>query len=152
MVFTDYIDFELLVLSFIIGSLGAFSYLIALRFGFITGDKEKREIILEPFHHKWAVVVLINYAIYSLVGGFISVVFQLPQNSFVPIQCFILGVSWPSVVMPYLSGRLTEPTKGEMDALKRANVIQTQGGLLSKRIQQDFDEKKKKYISYKFGV
>ena len=130
MAFIDYINFELLILSFLIGSLGAFSYLVALRLGFIVGNKDKREIILEPFQHEsnWVVVGII--VCYSFVGGFISVVFQLPQASFVPIQCFILGVSWPSVVMPYLSGRLSEPTKDEMDdVIKKAKSVGTQGSL-----------------------
>jgi len=41
---------------------------------------------------------------YALIGGSVAIVFQIPElPTFIPIQSFVLGVTWPLLVAQYTS-------------------------------------------------
>jgi len=91
--------------AFIVGCLGSLAYFTALYLGFLG---ENRESILKFFRsEKNNSVSYWQKALwFILIGGMVAFVFQLAQlQTFVPIQAFVLGVSWPSVVGQYLQGK-----------------------------------------------
>lgn len=110
-----------LLASFIVGTIGSLAYYTALSFGFIGGNSYDRRIILKPFRHKRNFVLFLKIIWYSFFGGCFAVIFQIPQGLFVPVQSLIIGVSWPSIIIPLLSGRMSEPSKDD-----RINQLVTQ--------------------------
>ena len=126
---------ELLLSALIIGFLGSLAYYTAVYFKFIGGKEEYRKLILSPFINDNGKTRVFRLAWYCFIGGFIAVVFQLPQLAFAPIQSFILGCSWPSIVVPFLSARMYEPTKEEKDELAtRSQAISKRDRLPEKEI------------------
>ncbi|MBI2171698.1 MAG: hypothetical protein HYU30_06720 [Chloroflexi bacterium] len=91
--------------AFLIGMVGSVAYFTVVYFGFVGSGKESRDLILGYFWGKNGRTTLAKVAWYSLVGGLIAGVFQLAERAFVPVQSFILGATWPSIVGQLLSGR-----------------------------------------------
>ena len=142
----DSINKELILVAFIIGFLGSLSYYTSVWFGFIGGDSVSRKIILKPFTEcEWYLKPL-NIIWYCFIGGFIAVVFQLPQSTFAPIQSFILGCSWPSIVIPFLSSRMYEASRKELDEMKRENAQMTANKKLEPSESENFKKIRDKIL------
>lgn len=95
-------------LAFIVGSLGAGAFFYGVFCGFIS--KSTRQSLLEYLvdsnsgKMKGAILVFCSF------GGVVAAVFQAPQASFfAPIQAFVLGATWPSVVTQMMSGNSQPP-------------------------------------------
>ncbi|HEX8911624.1 MAG TPA: hypothetical protein VF796_04640 [Humisphaera sp.] len=90
-----------------IGLLGAWAYYFGVYSGFI--DRDTRDRVLQYLwdegcappetHRRW------RRAAFFLFGGVVAGVFQAAQaDTFTPIQAFVLGITWPSVVSRSMSG------------------------------------------------
>ncbi|MBI4201782.1 MAG: hypothetical protein HY532_01525 [Chloroflexi bacterium] len=90
------------------------AYYTVVYFGFIGAGRESRDYILSHFWGKNGGGTLLKVTWYILVGGAIAGVFQLAETAFVPVQSFILGATWPSIVGQLLSGRQAGPSEGEL--------------------------------------
>lgn len=99
------------------GFLGSIAYFTALYFKFVGINDDYREIILEPFlRNKYSSSISKRKVLwYSSIGGFIACVFQANVPTFVAIQSFIIGATWPGVVSQFLSGRMESPTHDEQN-------------------------------------
>lgn len=99
--------------AFPIGLLGSGAYLVAVWVGMVGRGGDTRDRIL-AFFSPWS---LLKVPLYLASGGGVALVFQLPEKKLVPIQAFIIGCTWPSVVANYLSGRQTGvPEQAEKEA------------------------------------
>ena len=80
----------------IVGIIGSTAYYGALKLGFVGG--QLRDWLLDNFDGGQRVAGFI------VIGGGVAVAFQLAQpDVFVPIQSFVLGVTWPFIVAQYVS-------------------------------------------------
>lgn len=87
--------------AFIVGSLGSAAYFSAVYFTFIE-NKSLCPILIPNSR-----VCKGKLLWYMAMGGVIALIFQLPErNGFIPIQAFILGTTWPSIVAQILTGKL----------------------------------------------
>ncbi len=109
-----------LLFSFLAGILGSSAYFTALYFKFIGFNEDNRNIILEPFKNKKGLISKKKVLWYCVVGGFISMVFQINVPTFVPVQSLIIGATWPAIVSQFLSGRMASPTTDELHALENS--------------------------------
>src|SRR5882724_9032240 len=103
-------EFQNVTKAFIVGSLGAGVFFLGVFFGFITPDREQRkrqiEFLTDQDGNPKGSLIL-----FLLSGGFVAGVFQWAQfDVFAPIQAFVLGATWPSVVMRIMSGNGQTPT------------------------------------------
>lgn len=98
--FTDLVNFlsahgPIPLGAFLIGLVGSLSYYIALRLGFLQGDR-----VLTNLQSNHGSIWFVG------VGGLVATVFQLAQpTSFAPVQSFVLGITWPTLVSEYLAGK-----------------------------------------------
>lgn len=94
-------NIAIIIQAFIVGALGSAAYFSAIFFGFI----ENQGLLLNlcPFNR----VCKAKLIWYMAMGGVIASIFQLPEKQgFIPIQAFILGTTWPSIVAQILSGKV----------------------------------------------
>jgi hypothetical protein len=93
--------------AIVMGTIGSTAYLVASKLGFVKLNRNKK------FEE-------IGYAKsfgYALVGGAVATVFQIPElPNFIPIQSFVLGITWPLLVAQYTSG--TKSSSGKEELLK----------------------------------
>ncbi len=105
--------------AFLIGAAGSVAYFTVVYFGFIGAAPDSRDTILRFFRGGRRNALSPRKIFwYALIGGIIAAIFQLPESVFVPIQSFVLGTTWPSVVGQLLSGRQTGQP---LDTLAEAN-------------------------------
>ncbi len=98
--------------SLIVGIVGSSGYYIALKIGYTGG--EQRKFYLDNFGGPTRIIIFI------FIGGFVATVFQLAQlASFVPIQSFVLGVTWPMIVAQYVS-KADQLADADIEKLKGA--------------------------------
>ncbi|MBI2510650.1 MAG: hypothetical protein HYV96_01610 [Opitutae bacterium] len=91
----------ILVEAAFVGLLGAFTFFLGVFLGFI--GPESREKTLRFFGGGTDSAVLV--ALFCVSGGIVAAVFQAAQpGTFAPIQAFVLGATWPSVVTRIMSG------------------------------------------------
>lgn len=90
--------------AFIVGSLGAGAFFFGIFCGFIS--RESRERLLEFLTKKDTGNAKAGLLfLFCVFGGIVAAVFQAAQASvFAPIQAFVLGATWPSVVTRIMSG------------------------------------------------
>lgn len=87
--------------AWFVGLLGAFTFYLGVFLGFI--GRESREKTLQHFGYGAGGLALV--ALFCVSGGIVAAVFQAAQpGTFAPIQAFVLGATWPSVVMRIMSG------------------------------------------------
>ena len=109
-----------LAFAFCIGMLGAAAFHFGVFIGFIARDS--RGNLLEFLHAELLMRRLISpselwyFRLRSVAfwtfGGVVAAVFQMADaDSLVPIQAFVLGASWPSVVTQLMSGRSNPPAQ-----------------------------------------
>jgi hypothetical protein len=110
--------FLVLITAFVIGTAGAAAFHLGVYAGFIA--RESRPGLLEFLHTEFMnrttvsarekqVARLLRTAFWCF-GGIVAVVFQAADaDSLVPIQAFVLGASWPTVVTQLMSGRNSPP-------------------------------------------
>ncbi len=111
-----------LLSAWIIGTTGSVAYFTVVYFGFVGPNKESRDSILGYFWGKSGRMTVLKVAWYSLIGGSIAGIFQLAETAFVPVQSFILGATWPSIVGQLLSGRQSGQSGSELAAKKGITV------------------------------
>jgi hypothetical protein len=110
--------FLVLITAFLIGTFGAAAFHLGVYTGFIA--RESRPGLLQFLHVEFATRTRVTELERRLVwflrisfwcfGGIVAVVFQMADaDSLVPIQAFVLGASWPTVVTQLMSGRSTSP-------------------------------------------
>jgi hypothetical protein len=107
-----------LITAFLIGMCGAAAFHLGVFLGFIARDS--RTGLLEFLHIDFAnrpqaaareiwIKRCLRFSFW-IFGGIVATVFQMADaDSLVPIQAFVLGASWPSVVTQLMSGRSTPP-------------------------------------------
>lgn len=123
--------------SYLIGCIGSSAFFVGVWLGFIGPDSRSRVLQflltlpppkperidgqspvdylarLEEWERRHAnVVERIRYsrvAIFIAFGGMVALVFQLTDtNKLIPIQAFVLGATWPSVVTRVMAGSSNE--------------------------------------------
>lgn len=104
-----------LCFAYIAGFIGSLAYVSALYFKFIGRSHNERMLILQPFLNSDDSIHIRKLIWYCSMGGLIAVVFQYPEQTFVPVQNFLFGVSWPAIVSQHISGRMKDPTDKEID-------------------------------------
>lgn len=92
--------------AFLVGVLGAAAFIVGVYTGFISRDARAKilEYVSQP---KGSQIVLFGKLVVFFIGfgGVVAGVFQWAQTStFAPIQAFVLGATWPSVVTRVMAG------------------------------------------------
>ncbi len=86
-----------------VGILGAISFYYGVYTGFIGRESrsETLQYLSGPLGNR------LHYTgVFCLLGGVVAAVFQAAQHeTFAPIQAFVLGATWPSVVTRIMSGQ-----------------------------------------------
>jgi hypothetical protein len=87
-----------------IGAGGSLAYFSALYYGFVQAEDVLRKL--------WPTVGktttsrnVLRVFWFTLIGAAVSFTFQLPESNLAPIQAFIIGTTWPSIVAQVLTGR-----------------------------------------------
>ena len=94
--------------SAMMGIVGSTAYLVASKLGFIKINQNK----------KFKDIGYGRATGYSMIGGAVATVFQIPElPNFIPIQSFVLGITWPLLVAQYTSK--SGPSSEKEDILKR---------------------------------
>ena len=90
--------------AFFAGSLGAGAFFLGVLFGFIS--PESRGKVLEFLRSPQTTSVNgWSLSWFLAFGGVVAAIFQAAQASvFAPIQAFVLGATWPSVVTRIMTG------------------------------------------------
>jgi len=105
-----------------IGAGGSLAYFTALLFGFVQS-----EAILEKIWPSSRSVSLPGRLLrvfwFTLIGAAVALIFQLPQEKLAPIQAFIVGTTWPTIVSQTLTGR-----QGESPQTIRQQIAGLLGG------------------------
>ena len=100
----------IIVCAIVLGAGGSTSYYTALHFRMISVPDQDN--LLQRFNPRSRV------AWFAAIGGFVALVFQLAQfNSFAPVQSFVFGMTWPTLVSQYLSGKQTAPIIKDLGGL-----------------------------------
>lgn len=100
--------FESVLWAFVVGSFGAAAFFFGVWCGFIS--REARERVLEFLMAKDGNARGRLLLVFCGFGGVVAAVFQAAQPSvFAPIQAFVLGATWPSVVTRIMSGNGSSP-------------------------------------------
>jgi hypothetical protein len=95
-------------LAFVVGVCGAWCFYSGVRYGLI--DRTSRKAILQHLPDKEIPLL------FCFLGGIVAAVFQAAQpHVFAPIQAFVLGATWPSVVTRIMSGSGSGSGLTEMD-------------------------------------
>lgn len=115
-----------LFFAFIAGFIGSLAYVSVLYFKFIGRSNHERDLILRPFLSGVSGIHFWKLIWYCCIGGAIAVIFQYPEPTFVPVQNFLLGVSWPAIVSQHISGRMKSPTEDEINEYTRSQVTKTE--------------------------
>src|SRR6185503_700957 len=96
-----------------LGAIGSLAYLTAMYFTYV-GTSE----LLGRF---WAPAGGLGNPMrvvwFGLVGAGVAFVFQLPETTLAPIQAFIVGTTWPTIVSQVLTGRQGESPKDIKDQI-----------------------------------
>jgi hypothetical protein len=107
----------------IIGAIGSAAYLTALFLGFLgdTARNQFRPRFLvpkgQPALPKLSAPRLFAFVIF---GSGVALVFQLAQRDvFAPIQAFVLGATWPTVLSQMISKEASTPADQLTDFLKK---------------------------------
>lgn len=95
-------DVELALYGGAIGAVGSLAYFTALLFRFVGNDQLVAKFW--PDKDGWLKKVA-RAGWFALVGAAVAFVFQLPQDTLAPIQGFIVGTTWPTIVAQVLTGR-----------------------------------------------
>jgi len=82
--------------SFLIGLIGALCYCWGIKYGFIDYDGDGPPQYMDT---------PMDMLLFCSLGGLVALVFQSPQAEVLtPIQAFVLGATWPSVVNRVITG------------------------------------------------
>ncbi len=112
--------------AIMIGWAGALAFLAGVRYGFIsrtTRDKTLEFLANPPW---WR---LLDRSMFYLLGGIVAGVFQWAQpDTLAPIQAFVLGATWPSVVMRVMAGSSSPDTVAEKILATPPEKIATPAG------------------------
>jgi hypothetical protein len=105
-----------------VGLVGAFAYLFAVRAGLIDEALEKK------LAATWNNHVFRNWFLFVFCGGLVAGVFQLGQGAvFAPIQAFVLGITWFSVV-----SRSANSQPGQLERVAQKKVASNLAAMLEK--------------------
>jgi len=105
--FNETSNASVIIGALFMGTIGSTAYLVASKLGFIKFNKNKN---FENLGY-------LKASGYALVGGAVAIVFQIPElPNFIPIQSFVLGITWPLLVAQYTSK--TEPSRGKEEVKK----------------------------------
>lgn len=87
----------------LIGTLGALAFYAGVKFGFISRDT--RKTLLEFLPDSAVGIAVRSRKHFYFMGGIVAAIFQWAQpDVLAPIQAFVLGATWPSVVTRIMSG------------------------------------------------
>lgn len=103
----------------LIGGCGSLAYFSALYFGFVQGDDILNN--LWPKNKSARLFFNILRIIwFSLIGAAVAFIFQLPQGSnLAPIQGFIMGTTWPTIVAQILTSRQSQTPDSIKDQIAK---------------------------------
>jgi hypothetical protein len=100
----------------LIGGAGSLAYFSALFFGFIQGEEILAKLWPAPRTIHWINKTL-RVLWFVIIGGAVAFIFQLPQGDLAPIQAFIMGTTWPTIVAQILTTRQAESPKTIKDQI-----------------------------------
>ncbi len=101
----------------LIGGAGSLAYSSALYFGFIQNEASLSK--LWPSRGtSGAVASILRVVWFVAIGAAVALIFQLPEGNLAPIQAFIIGTTWPTVVAQVLTGR-----QGDSPASIKAQIF-----------------------------
>ncbi|HLF24745.1 MAG TPA: hypothetical protein VJG32_00290 [Anaerolineae bacterium] len=138
---------ELVALAALIGGIGSLAYATALLYGFVVNEELLKRFL--PASASGGPLKALRVIWFALIGAGVAAVFQLPQTTSAPIQAFIIGTTWPSVVSQVLTGRQSgaltpEPSnqiiKNIQDELDRRTPPPQDTNLLAALIGPEPDE------------
>lgn len=96
----------------LIGGLGALAFYAGVKFGFISPESRKNLLSYLPE----ARTARPSRTHFYFLGGVVAGIFQWAQpDVLAPIQAFVLGATWPSVVTRIMSGSNTMPPGPSLD-------------------------------------
>lgn len=110
---------HILFKALLVGFLGSAAYVTALNYKFVGLNDKNRSVVIAPFCKEAGKIGFLRSFWYCMVGGFIAVIFQYDVPNFVAVQCLILGITWPAIVSQFLSGRMVEASREEIDSLSK---------------------------------
>ena len=90
-----------------IGAAGSLAYASALYFGFIFAEDIMKHLWPSRSDRERIGENILRLLWFVLIGAAVSFIFQLPEKTLAPIQAFIIGTTWPTIVSQVLTGRQT---------------------------------------------
>jgi hypothetical protein len=91
----------------LIGAAGSLAYFSGLYFGFIQSEEILAKLWPSSRLIHWPSKFL-RVIWFMAIGAAVAFIFQLPQGNLAPIQAFIVGVTWPTIVAQTLATRQGE--------------------------------------------
>ncbi len=88
-----------------IGAAGSLAYASALYFGFVFAEDIMKRLWPSSNNSERTGESILRLLWFILIGGAVAFIFQLPESVLAPIQAFIIGTTWPTVVSQVLTGR-----------------------------------------------
>ncbi len=92
-----------ILFAFVVGAMGAWAFHLGVLTGFIARGERPRvlEFLVDPQGRPRS---FLSFCFF-VTGGIVAGVFQWAQpDTFAPIQAFVLGATWPSVVTRIMAG------------------------------------------------
>ena len=112
----------------LIGAAGSLAYFSALYFGFIVGP----DILARLWPATGGNWRALRISWFITIGAIVAFTFQLPQGTFAPIQAFIVGTTWPTIVTQVLTGRLSSDSSRLSEQIQPRGELKTAADVLPK--------------------
>lgn len=93
----------------------------AILFGSYVGLKDYQKLPKRIYTRRMAFI-------YLLFGGLFSVILQLVQDAFVPLQALAIGAGWPAVLLGYATSQSAKQIADDQFKELKEYIEKIQGG------------------------
>lgn len=116
-------NWEVATYAALLGAIGSIAYFTAMYFTYV-GTTELLARFWAPASSRLANGFRVFW--FGCIGATVAFVFQLPESTLAPIQAFIVGTTWPTIVSQVLTGRQGDSAKSIKDQI--AAILGTPSG------------------------
>ena len=119
-------NWEIAAWAALLGALGSLAYFTAMYFAFVGTNDLLGKFWVPGGGIGGGFANLFRVVWFALIGAAVSFIFQLPETTLAPIQAFIVGTTWPTIVAQVLTGRQGDSPKMIKEQIM--GLIGNQGG------------------------